>query len=203
LWLLLALLLPYFSFSDAVKEKKDITVYVSSNGIHTDFVMPVYTDQFNWAAKIHYSDFELAGPEYKYVAVGWGDKGFFIATPTWDDLTFSTAFNAAFGLSSTAMHVTYKKYELKESETCVKLVLSEAQYQKLIEYIISSFESRDGEFQVIDHPGYTSHDKFYEARGTYNIFNTCNVWTGEGLEAIGAPVGVWTPLPGGVLQNLK
>jgi uncharacterized protein (TIGR02117 family) len=200
----MALALPYITAVNySANGSKNIPVFISSNGIHTDFVMPAHRPEFDWSAHLLYSDFELAGPDYKYVSVGWGDKGFFIATPSWDDLTFSTAFNAAFGLSTTAMHVTYRKNEPAENENCVKLLLSEDQYRKLTDYITGSFQNKEGVFLPIDHPGYTSHDKFYEAKGRYSLFNTCNVWTGEGLKAIGAPAGVWTPLSGGVMQNLK
>jgi uncharacterized protein (TIGR02117 family) len=204
LWFLLALLLPYIpAGNNSGNEKKEIPVFISSNGIHTDFVMPVHRPEFDWSSKLPYSDFELAGPDHQYVSIGWGDRGFFIATPTWDDLTFSTAFNAAFGLSTSAMHVTYRKNELKENENCVRLMLSQKQYFTLIEYISNSFQQKEGRFVVIDHPGYNLHDKFYEAKGRYTLFNTCNVWTGRGLRAMGAPAGFWTPLPGGVMQNLK
>ncbi|MFM7331368.1 MAG: DUF2459 domain-containing protein, partial [Brachymonas sp.] len=41
--------------------------------------------------------------------MGWGDRNFFLNTPTWDDLTLSTALNATFGLGSAALHINYYK----------------------------------------------------------------------------------------------
>jgi hypothetical protein len=54
-----------------------------------------------------------------YLAFGWGDKGFYLNTPEWADLKVSTALNAAFGLSSSAIHSTFYK-KLRENETCKK-----------------------------------------------------------------------------------
>lgn len=204
LWVAFAFALPYIHYgSKAQEEEPSITLFIESNGVHTDFVMPVKIMQWDWSKKIPYSDFEVAGPSNEYISIGWGDKGFFIGTPTWNDLTFSTAFKAAFGLSSTAMHVTYKRFQPKEGERCRRIRITSSQYRMLISYIESSFQSKEGKYILIAHPGYTDHDRFYEANGTYSLFNTCNVWTGTGLRCMGVGTGMWTPLAGGVLQNLE
>jgi uncharacterized protein (TIGR02117 family) len=203
LWLILAHALPYITFQDQTKEKKTVVIFIESNGVHTDFVMPVKSALFDWSRCLLYADFEIAGPSFEYVSVGWGDKGFYIGTPTWADLRFTTAFKAAFGLSTSAIHVSYRRFQPKEKENCKRLVLSESQYKRLVNYILNSFQWKEGKFIAIDHPGYSDHDCFYEANGTYTMFNTCNEWTGKGLRATGIPTGVWTPLPGGVLQNLE
>jgi uncharacterized protein (TIGR02117 family) len=203
-WLAFAFLLPYIRNGyGPLKGNKSVTIFIESNGVHTDFVMPVKTMQWDWSRQLPYSDFELAGFSDEYIAIGWGDKGFFIGTPSWSDLKFSTAFNAAFGLSTTAMHVTYKRFHPEENERCRRLELSAVQYRILINYIQSSFRAKEGKYLLIDHPGYSLHDRFYEANGTYSLFNTCNVWTGNGLRCIGVCTGAWTPLAGGVLQNME
>lgn len=203
LWLIAALVFPFISSGYIpAPQNNGIAIFIESNGVHTDFVVPVKTQYCDWSTSLPYSDFEIAGPDYGYVAIGWGDKGFFIGTPTWSDLKFSTAFNAAFGLSSTAMHVTYKRFQPKEGENCRRIELSPLQYRVLIWYIKSSFQVKNRKFIAIDHPGYSDHDCFYEAKGTYSLFQTCNVWTGNGLKYTGIKTGAWTPLARGVLQNL-
>jgi len=76
---------------------------------------------------------------YKYIAIGWGDKGFYLNTPTWDDLTVSTALKAAFGISGTAIHATYHR-EMIENELCKKISISKEQYRRLIAYIYTGLE---------------------------------------------------------------
>jgi uncharacterized protein (TIGR02117 family) len=133
--------------------------------------------------------------------MGWGDKGFYIDTPTWEDLKASTAFKAAFGLGSTAMHISFRKAPPRPGELCKKLILSEKQYQLLVKYIQSSFRMKEGKPELIKHPGYSEQDCFYEANGSYSMFRTCNVWTGNGLRTIGNRIGSWTPFHRGVLDE--
>ena len=156
----------------------------------------------DWNALFPYTDFKKVDASYSYVAAGWGDKGFFIGTPTWADLKFSTAFKAAFGLSSTAMHITYKHYEPQVSESCRKLVISPEQYATLISYIKGSFQYNNGKTIRVNHAGYSYNDCFYEANGTYSLFKTCNVWTGNGLKKTGVRIGIWTPFQGGIMNHL-
>lgn len=203
-YLLLSQVLPFISVnSSAVRPDKGITIYIQSNGVHTDFVLPVRTAQINWNQSLPCSDFEEADSTFSYIALGWGDKGFFIGTPTWADLKFSTAFKAAFGLSSTAMHVAYRRYAPQTGTGCKKLVIGEEQYRQLTTYILRSFRTKDQHFCLINHRGYTSSDRFYEACGTYSLFKTCNVWTGNGLKAIGVRIGCWTPFQGGIMEHLE
>ncbi|MFY7877715.1 MAG: DUF2459 domain-containing protein, partial [Pirellula sp.] len=35
-----------------------------------------------------------------------------------------------------------------------------------------------------------------EAKGSYHLFRTCNVWAGAGLKKAGIRVGYWTVTPG-------
>ncbi len=204
LYLLFAWLLPFWKVNSSfANASKGVEIYIQSNGVHTDIVMPVKSEEINWDEMLPYSDFKNVTADYKYVALGWGDKGFFIDTPTWDDLTFSTAFKAAFGLGTTAMHVTYKYNTPKLTESCRKLTITKEQYQKLISTILESFELKAGIPIWINHSGYTQQDCFYEANGTYSMFKTCNVWTGKTLQAAEIKIGVWTPLESGIVGHME
>jgi uncharacterized protein (TIGR02117 family) len=200
---MLALVLPFIKTNSFVIDgKRTNTIFVRSNGVHTDFVLPVKSKFICWSNFLLYSDFKEANEKYDYISIGWGDKGFFIATPTWNDLKLSTAFNAAFGLSSTAMHVTYRQNAPQINQDCKRLLITDLQYKILVDYIISSFKKNNSGFILIDHPGYTKNDRFYEANGVYSLFKTCNVWTSMGLQVIGEKTGVWSPLANGILQNI-
>src|SRR6478735_3529358 len=86
-----------------------IKLFVISNGVHTDIVLPVKTACKDWTTLFPRDKFSLSDSSYNYISFGWGDKGFYLNTPNWSDLKISTAFKAAFGLSETAMHVSYVK----------------------------------------------------------------------------------------------
>jgi uncharacterized protein (TIGR02117 family) len=135
LYAALGYLLPFIEVSAKDDgQKKEIPIYIYTNGVHTDIVMPVKNDLQDWTAKIPFNNTKSKQTDYSYVGIGWGDKGFYLDTPTWADLKFSTAFKAAFWLSESAMHCTYYK-EMKEGSDCKKIMISRDQYQKLVQFI--------------------------------------------------------------------
>ncbi len=188
------------SFTNA---SNGIELFIQSNGIHTDIVLPVKSEQIKWNRLLPYADFINADSSFQYIGMGWGDRGFYLDTPAWSDLKCSTAFNAAFGLGETAMHVTYKYNKPVINERCKSVVISKDQYNLLVNYIISSFRLEKNKVILIDHAGYTQQDRFYEGQGTYNMFKTCNVWTGKGLKTAGIKIGIWTPFQGGIIDHIK
>jgi uncharacterized protein (TIGR02117 family) len=203
LYMIAAFTLPHISVNTEFVNKEDsVKIFVRSNGVHTDILVPA-TNQFkDWTRTFQKGNFDVKDSIHNYLGFGWGDKGFYLDTPTWDDLTFSTAFKATFGLSSTAMHVRYFKTPKVKKEKCVQLFISEDQYKKLIQLIEASFKKQNEEFQKIDHPGYGEEDRFYEAIGTYSAFKTCNVWTNNCLKEIGIKVALWSPFSAGLISSL-
>jgi uncharacterized protein (TIGR02117 family) len=200
----LALLLPRIPVHADWRAPADgIEIFVESNGVHTDFVVPVRTTSFDWSQELPFEWFEQADATYTYLCFGWGDRGFYLETPGWKDLRFGTAFKAAFFLSSSAVHVTYYRWPPLASADCRELRVTPAQYLQLTDYILASFaRAADGRLTRIDHPGYTPHDRFFVANGTYSLFHTCNGWTGQGLAAIGVRTGLWTPFARDVMRQL-
>jgi uncharacterized protein (TIGR02117 family) len=182
-----------------------IEIFVSSNGVHTDIVVPVQTALFNWEGFIPPSDFRPEAVPFSYISFGWGDKGFYLDTPTWSDLKFSTAFNAMFCGAATAMHVAYFTGKPAESSYIRRLVLSPEQYSSLVKYIRGSFREDDsGKCILIDCCRYTGlNDSFYEARGSYSLFKTCNVWTNNALKACDVKTALWAPFEKCVMYRLR
>lgn len=178
-----------------------IEVYVKTNGVHTDICLPVQTDYCDWREFIPVKDYP-ANKKYNYVAIGWGDKGFFLDTPTWDDLTFATAFNAAFLPSETAMHVQYLENVPAQGSTTKQKFISTKKYQELIGYIKESFQLSNNQVDLIPGKGYWGNDNFYEARGSYHLFNTCNAWTNKALKIAGIRTAVLALFSDGIMDNL-
>lgn len=181
-----------------------IQIFIISNGVHTDIALPIETTGVNWAPMFPASHFKDVQPNrMTHVAFGWGDRGFYLDTPTWDDLTAATAIRALFLKSATAMHVTYYRNP-QPSDAVRQLVLSPVQYNKLIAFIMAGFE-RDASGNPVPIPGrgYRGNDTFYAAKGSYSLFNTCNDWTGRALRHIGVRTGIWTPFSQSIMYHLK
>jgi uncharacterized protein (TIGR02117 family) len=198
----IALVFSIIRLSAETPKGNDGVVYIITNGVHTDIVLPVKNNQMDWSKQVKFKNTVNNDSSLQYLALGWGDKGFYLETPTWDDLKFSTAFKAAFGLSTTAMHATFYK-RMEENKNCVKLTLSKAQYQRLINYISNSFKKDEkGNFKYIKtNANYGINDAFYEAKGSYSLFQTCNTWTNNGLKCCGQKACLWTPFDKGIFYH--
>jgi uncharacterized protein (TIGR02117 family) len=203
-YLLAAYALPFIPVNNDYKDADGgIKVFVLSNGVHTDIVVPAKTEYKDWTLSFPKEGFDVKDSLHTFIAFGWGDKGFYLYTPEWSDLKASTAFKACFGLGGTAMHVTYRKERTAESECCEIFTITQEQYEKLIAFIETSFEKKENAFIKIKHPGYGSFDRFYEAKGRYSLFKTCNIWTNNGLKETGVKVGYWSPFADGLINSLK
>jgi uncharacterized protein (TIGR02117 family) len=161
--------------TDVENDKDEISIYILSNGVHTDLVVPIKAVNYNWTEFIKYETTKSTDTTYKFIAFGWGDKGFYLETPTWDDLTFNTAFKAGFGLSSSAIHATFYK-RMKINSDCKEIKVSNQQYLRLTNYIKSSFQTDNLKLpiHIKTDAVYGLNDAFFEANGKYNLFKTCN-----------------------------
>ncbi len=204
LFLAFSWLLPLYRLnSTPTSAPKTIKMMVVSNGVHTDIAVPVRTEFMNWQTLFPPDTFDVTNDHYYYIAFGWGDKGFYLNTPTWSDLKLSTAIKAVSGFNETAMHVRYVKEQKKDSDHCQLLLIDSLKYSRLIACIKSSFQKQDDQLIKINHPGYGEFDRFYEANGHYSLFNTCNNWTCAVLGRSGLKVACWSPLAGPLLGSLK
>lgn len=205
LYVLLGIALPFIEVSAKDDgEKKEIPIYIYTNGVHTDIVMPVKNDLYDWSSKIPFANTKSKKTDYHYVGIGWGDKGFYLDTPTWADLKFSTAFKAAFWLSESAMHCSYYK-TMTEAEDCKKIMISQSQYKDLVKFVDSKFDrDESGNYILIPtNAVYGNNDAFYDAQGSYSFLNTCNTWANDALKAAGQKAALWTPTDTGIFQHYK
>ena len=203
-YLLIVTLLSFVSVNeDLVENQQEIPIYILTNGVHTDIVLPIKNEHHDWSNQLKFEHTKSKDTMYQYVALGWGDKGFYLETPTWADLKASTAIKAASGLSTSAMHVTFYKH-LKENQSCKKLQISIENYKKLIAFINESFQTKSGEFLKIEtNAVYGKHDVFYEANGSYSLFYTCNSWANQALKAANQKAALWTISDSGIFRHYE
>lgn len=170
-------------------------IYVHSNGVHLDLIFPLELIPADLLAQLAHA------PSSQLLAFGWGDKGFYLDTPTWAELSPKVAIKAMFLPSPTAMHVT--EYD-RVNPTWSYLELTDEQLTDLWTYVRSSFDTQLGGGRITElvGEGYTPRDRFYEAVGNYSLFKTCNTWVNKGLRRVGVKTAVWTPVDFGVLRYL-
>ena len=189
--------------SDVANNKKEVEIFILTNGVHTDIVVPIKNEIKDWSKEIQFQQTQSKDSLMNYLSLGWGDKGFYLDTPTWADLKVSTAFNASFGLGESAMHTTFYK-NMKQGEDCVKLNISKEEYIQLVHYIENSFERNKAGFPIfIPATTYGKNDSFYEAYGKYSLFFTCNTWANNALKSANQKAAYWTNYDQGIFQHYE
>jgi len=180
-----------------------VEVYLFSNGVHLDIVLPLRNEHMDWTTRIDPGKTRSGSTRARYAAFGWGDKGFYLDTPTWAELKASTAFVATFYLGSTAMHVTFHE-ALREGPLCRRVHISPSAYRRIVDRIMQDFSAdASGQFQLVQGASYGHNDLFYEAEGTYGMFHTCNTWTNSVLKAGGMRACLWTAFDKGILYQYR
>ncbi len=178
------------SNGDWVAPAEGVHIFVESNGVHTGIIVPKVAAGVDWrgvARGVDLRDPRFAG--YDHVSFGWGEKTFYLETPTWADVKLRTVLAAATGSTRTLMHVEHLPLP-RQGDRAREIVVTPAQYRRLAAYIRASF--RDGGAR---YRGYAGYDAFYDANGRYSAVRTCNSWTGDALRYAGVKVGAWTPFP--------
>lgn len=176
-------------------------IYIRSNGVHTDIVMPVQNELVNWRDLVDPAHTRAGDMDLKYVAFGWGDLEFYENTPEWNDLKPGVAFKALFLDSPAAMHVKFKHYVIQDDHT-IPIKVTSKQYLALADYITRSFTlDENGAAQNIRGLNYEMTDTFYHANGSLNMLNTCNTWTNKGLKEAGLRASLWTPFTEGIFYS--
>jgi uncharacterized protein (TIGR02117 family) len=200
---ILVTLMSYITLNDnqsAIDEPK-VEIFILSNGVHTDIVVPVKNDTFDWSKKIKFEHTKAKDSTAKYLAMGWGDRGFYLETPTWEDLKVSTALKATTGLSSSALHTTFYK-NMKEDAYCKKIQISTSEYQNLVVFINESFKTKSDEnIKIETEAVYGKNDIFYEAKGSYSLFYTCNSWANQALKSANQKAALHTLTDTGIFRH--
>ncbi|QFT78091.1 DUF2459 domain-containing protein [Erythrobacter sp. THAF29] len=181
--------------SDWVEPDDGIEIFVGTNGVHTEIAMPIATDIIDWRGKFPVGDIGAPERPYTHVSVSWGERTFFLETPTWADLDPIVGAKSLTG-GEGLMHVAWYVRPAPD-EDYRPMRISRDQYRALADDVAAQLAA-DQERGVF--PGYDEHDVFYSARGTYHLGNTCNQWSSDRLAAAGIKTGWWTPLTGGVMK---
>ena len=169
-----------------------VTIALIQGPLHTDVLLPINADLRDRFAFATAAGVPLDDPRSQWLLVGWGSRAFYTTAGSYADITASAAFTAITGDSAVIRLDVLP--DLTGWAEVQELPLSPAQYGRLLAQIDGAF-SRDafGEVIWIAGAGLTTTDAFFEARGHFNIFRSCNVWLGQVLRASGLRFGAWTP----------
>jgi uncharacterized protein (TIGR02117 family) len=162
-------------------------IYLHDNGIHLSIILPHNAS----AAAIDDAFPEAKGAHSAYRMFGWGDRQFYLSTPTWSDISLRTAAAALAGSGQNLLHVEDVDRLPRDA---VRVAVTEQALRVLAKQILATAP------KATSITGYGANDRFYPARGhAYSALYTCNNWVSEILANAGIKTGYWTPLPFGVM----
>lgn len=188
--------------SSPVKQDS-VQIFLTSNGIHTDLVLPVKTDYIDWRDKVPLHHFAGADSSFTHIGFGWGDRAFYMQTPEWSDLTLKVALDAVFWPSPSAMHVEYIRRPLTPNKHQRPIWVTPEQYIQLVNYISGSFQTQNNQVMLIEGKGYSSTDNFYEANEKFYFPKTCNYWINKGLKSADLKGAFFAPFPYAIMRHYR
>jgi uncharacterized protein (TIGR02117 family) len=196
LYLLAALVGGFVPLNSTWREPAEgTTVYLRSNGVHVDIVMPAQAQGLDWRPYFPVRDFAKAPSRPRWFGFGAGERRVYLDTPTWADITPRTLWSAVAG-GERVLHVDSR---VVPGEDLVAIRLRPEEYRRLWAAVRAQFVlDQNGKPQRLPFGGYGADDAFYEARGRANAVNTCNQWVSDQLRIAGVKVSAWTPFPVGL-----
>ena len=164
-------------------------IQVASNGWHTAIVVPAPA-LADTGLLPEAEDF----PGAAFFEFGWGDRVYYPAK----EKTIGMTLSAALVPTPAVMHMAGLAAAPRDggsSREVVAVPLTEAGFLNLVEALAAEFERPAGGRAVSVSRGLYPGSRFYNARGEFHLFNTCNTWTARMLRAAGvaiSPSGIVT-----------
>ena len=193
-YFLTAYLLTLLATKGTKKSKKTETIYILYDTMHSDIVLNTKSITNK---KLTKKLKKIIKQREGYLAFGWGDKETYLNTPTWNDIKISTSLKALFINTPSLMHVSFYK-RIDRFINIKKIELSKEQKTELEISILNSFDLENNN----SYKGYGREDIFYSSVYKYNLFNTCNTWTGDQLREANVSMSYWTPLSSNIINSL-
>jgi uncharacterized protein (TIGR02117 family) len=183
-----------------------LNIYVGGNNVHTNIIVPVKTAEFDWSNQLNLAEIGHQGSnDYRFLSFGWGDRLFYLNTPTLKDVKLLPTLRALLIPTETVVHVQ-GHFSLPPSSSeyqVIALKVSRQGYLNLSEFLVSSFARDSKGRTILIQQSHRYSGSFYEAKGSYSLFNTCNDWTALGLRTAEVNTPVWSGLAGAVFRHLR
>ncbi|GAA4010428.1 TIGR02117 family protein [Sphingomonas swuensis] len=172
------------------------TIYLRSNGVHLDIIMPARAQGLDWRPLIRAGDFADAPDDPRWFGFGAGERQVYLETPTWSEIRPVTIWSALAG-GTRVLHVDRTR---EPGADLYALRLRPAEYRRLWAAVRAEF---DGVPRRIEHPGYGPDDAFYHGRGKASAVSTCNNWVADKLRLAGVRTSLWSPFAQGITWRYR
>jgi uncharacterized protein (TIGR02117 family) len=181
-------------------------VYVEGDQMHVNLILPVRTQTDDWNQFLPIQTIGRDTQEnYRYLKFGWGDRDFYMNTPSWSEVKITHVLRALFMPGNpTAMYVQGFTDLPQEKGVEIKCVgVSQKEYSQLVDFIQNSFQSDTKGIPIRIQDGSNDTSGFYEATGHYSALKTCNTWAADGLRAANINTPLWSGLAPAVMRQVQ
>lgn len=176
-------------------------VLLISGPIHYDFALPLTAETRAAFEALSQAGLELHHPNARWLLVGWGARDFYTTTGGYGDLSLRSIWRAVTGDASVLRADLWGA--VPEGHDLPQIALSSTEYAALLGAIRASFARGPDDAPLpVATPGFTVTDRFFEARGRFHLFQTCNTWISRMIRSAGLSFGAWTPTPYAVRLSL-
>ncbi|MEJ8820050.1 DUF2459 domain-containing protein [Lacibacter sp. H407] len=192
---------------DEIKQSSGIPLLIHGDGFHTELYLPVEDSLhiINWMDWFDDSTMRSKHSDRKLISFAWADEDWMTEVAQKRAHRVSTIAEIMLKPgNSSVMHIQWRDtvWPLKLPVT-VKRFLSFDQYLELIDYIQSGFVTEKRKPVIQSYKGFYGYDYFYRSTFNYNLFTTCNQWTGNALHACGIRTALFSPFGWSIFYQLK
>jgi uncharacterized protein (TIGR02117 family) len=188
-----------------------IEVFVVSHGYHAGIVVPrrALADAASQRGQDALGYLATRFADFDRLEIGWGDEGFYRHVPTAQSLTMALALRALFRPGNpSVVHVVGVGADPRAmfgNSDLVRLDLGAAGFARLADRLDATLaRGEDGVLPMELGPGLYGTSLFFRANGAFHLFNVCNHWLVDLLDAAGVPTTpVLATLPYGLLLDLE
>jgi len=177
------------------KSSDKYTVYIINNNLHTGLVIPAKIEMSQKITALKYFH------SFSYIDIGWGEEKFYQEPKD----NFCMGARAILLPNTSVIRIEgYSSFTddiIGWSDYTVMLNLSKDQYTKLIMFIENSFRKDEGNELIITKQKHSGSIIFFKSVYKYHLFNTCNTWIAEALEASGLDVSPFFVISASQLYN--
>ena len=174
--------------------KKDKTIYLVRHKIHSGIVVKQSDiPKKLWVEKKEFQNYEL-------IEVGLGDREYYMAKKA----TSGLGMKAVLWPTSSVLHVVGVNNPIKEffpDSKIIEFMVTSEDIVNLCKFIDNSYKRDNDRNSSYLGKGNYGYSKFYLAKGTFYLFNTCNTWSGRALRSARIPIHTFLLISATALQN--
>ncbi len=154
-------------------------------GYHSMLIIPAENRLYSWRGR-----FSGVDQTIQYVGVGWGERTWYVDPPSSSVAQLIQGTRALLLPNASIIKIQrYSDFPEHYQTECIGVTPNH--YLQLIAFIQQTFLTDAKNQPILVTTDKELNATFYEAKGTYSLFNNSNHWTARGLQVAGADTPLW------------